>query len=86
MSNLDNLKHEINQLIQVNQSENMRAIKPAPEYEKVWFPTPEHVKIQALLHQLKGKFMIELPILKVLNFVKRNRMTPIQLGKFHIDV
>ena len=25
----------------MNQSDNMKAIKPAPKYEKFWFPTPE---------------------------------------------
>ena len=41
MSNSDNLKQEFNQFIQMNRSDNMKAIKPAPEYEKFWFPTPE---------------------------------------------
>ena len=51
----------------------MKAIKPAPEYEKKFGSQHrKHLKIQAFLHQIKGKFMIKLPILKVLNFVIRN--------------
>ena len=41
MNNPEDLEHEINQLIQVNESDNMKISKPEPEYEKFWFPTPE---------------------------------------------
>ena len=41
MTNPENVKHEINQLIQVNKSNDVKPIKPKPEYEKFWFPTPE---------------------------------------------
>ena len=41
MNNPEDLEHEINQLIQVNETDNMKISKPQPEYEKFWFPTPE---------------------------------------------
>ena len=36
----DNYLTEINQLIQVT-DRKVEPVKPSPEYEKLWFPTPE---------------------------------------------
>ena len=39
----ENYLIEINQLIQVTETPKRKSqpAKPAPEYEKLWFPTPE---------------------------------------------
>ena len=37
----ENLEAEINQLVQTKNFQPLNQTRPKPEYEKLWFPTPE---------------------------------------------